>query len=404
MKVLLSAYACAPGRGSEPEVGWNWMQQWARTNDVWVITRANNRARIEEGLRAHPAPRATFIYLDLPKQLRFWKNLPGGLQVYYYFWQFFAYRKARKLHRDVGFNLVHHVTFCTYWLPSFMALIGVPFIWGPVGGGESTPKSFRPALGLRGRLYEFFRDLAQSIGEMDPSVRITARRASLALATTEETAERLVRMGAKQVHVLPQIGISREQLEHIAPAQQRWEGRLRLLSAGNLLHLKGFHLALRAIAQVRDTVPLPEYTIFGKGPEREALVQLAKELGVSDRVRFLDPIPREQLMREMAGFDAMIHPSLHDSGAFVCLEAMTAGCVVICLDLGGPALQVTNETGIKVPAVSPDQAVNDLAAAIERLAGDAELRKRMACAARKRVENNFLWDKKLDCLREIYEG
>src|SRR5947207_1788204 len=209
MKVLLSAYACAPGRGSEPEVGWNWVQQWARLHDVWVITRANNRERIEEGLRRNPAPRAQFIYLDLPKPLRFWKNCPGGLQIYYYFWQFFAYRKARSLHRRIGFNLVHHVTFCMYWLPSFMALLPPPFIWGPVGGGESTPKSFRPAFGLRGRIYEFFRDIAQWIGGMDPSVRMTARRATLALATTAETAARLASLGSKHVHVLSQIGISR---------------------------------------------------------------------------------------------------------------------------------------------------------------------------------------------------
>ena len=404
MKVLLSAYACAPGLGSEAEVGWNWVQQWARQHDVWVITRANNRGRIEEGLRHNPAPRARFVYLDLPKPLRFWKNCLGGIHIYYYFWQLFAYRKARRLHQRVGFNLVHHVTFCTYWLPSFMALLRTPFIWGPVGGGESTPKSFRPALSLRGRMYEFFRDIGQWIGGMDPAVRMTARRASLALATTGDTAVQLRRLGCRHVHVLSQLGISREELERIQPEEQHSNGHLRLLSVGNLLHFKGFHLALRAVAQAGNSVPSLEYTIYGEGPERNALERLANELGIAERVHFHDPIPREKLMREMAGFDAMIHPSLHDSGAFVCLEAMTAGCVVVCLDLGGPALQVTEQTGIKVPAVSPEQAIRDLATAIERLAGDANLRKQLARAARERVENTFVWDKKLDRLQEVYEN
>src|SRR5213079_2121181 len=117
------------------------------------------------------------------------------------------------LHLQVGFNLVHHVTFCMYWLPSFMALLRTPFICGPVGGGESTPKSFRAALGWRGWIYEFLRDIAQSIGAMDPSVRMTARRASLALATTAETAVRLRQLGAAHVHVLSQLGVSREELD-----------------------------------------------------------------------------------------------------------------------------------------------------------------------------------------------
>ena len=69
MNVLLSAYACAPGKGSEPEIGWSWMQQVSRVHDVWVITRASKRERVEEGLRREPSPRAHFIYVDLPRPL-----------------------------------------------------------------------------------------------------------------------------------------------------------------------------------------------------------------------------------------------------------------------------------------------------------------------------------------------
>jgi hypothetical protein len=45
LKVLVSAYACEPNRGSEPEVGWQWIQQLARFYEVWIITRANNRLK-----------------------------------------------------------------------------------------------------------------------------------------------------------------------------------------------------------------------------------------------------------------------------------------------------------------------------------------------------------------------
>jgi len=53
-KVLVSAYACEPGKGSEPEVGWQWVHQIARFHEVWVITRANNRLQIEESLYKAP--------------------------------------------------------------------------------------------------------------------------------------------------------------------------------------------------------------------------------------------------------------------------------------------------------------------------------------------------------------
>lgn len=402
MNVLLSAYACAPGKGSEPEIGWSWMQQVSRVHDVWVITRESKRERVEEGLRREPSPRAHFVYVDLPRPLRFFKHWPGGVYIYYYIWQFLAYLKARQLHRQIGFGLVHHVTFCMYWLPSFMAMLDVPFVWGPVGGGESAPKTFRRTFTVRGRIYETLRDLAQVIGTIDPAVRMTARRSTLALATTQQSAERLRALGCKRVRVLTSVGVSQEELNEIIPCEHRAAERLRMVSAGRLLHWKGFHLALEAIARVRDTVPSLEYWIYGEGAERESLEKLVKQLGISDRVHLCDAIPREQLMRVMVDFDVLLHPSLHDSGAFVCVEAMTAGCAVVCLDVGGPAIQVTEETGIKIAALSPEQTVRDLAAAIEKLANDSDFRHGLARAARQRAQNVFAWEKRVDCLPEVY--
>jgi glycosyltransferase involved in cell wall biosynthesis len=399
MKILLSAYACAPGKGSDPEIGWNWMQQLARIHDVWVITRTKNRASIERGLEVEPAAAARFVYVDLPKWLQFWKKWPGGVYLYYYIWQFLAWRKARGLHGEIGFDRAQHVTFCMYWLPSFMALLPVPFVWGPVGGGESTPKSFPETFGLRGRVYECLRDFARVVGSLDPLVRMTARRSVLALASTPESAEKLVRLGCKRVEVEACCGSSGFlQLRGENRSGDPFYSGVHLFSAGRLLHWKGFHLALRAIAQLRDSVRL-EYSIFGTGPERKRLERLANELQIADRVHFYDSIPREELLEKMSGFAAMLHPSLHDSGGFACLEAMAAGCPVVCLDLGGPALQVTAECGFKIAAGSPEQTIRELANAIRDLANDPDLRARLGRGARARVKA-FAWERKLEVVED----
>ena len=81
---------------------------------------------------------------------------------------------------------------------------------------------------------------------------------------------------------------------------------------------------------------------------------------------------------------------------------MAAGRPVLCLDVGGPALQVTEETGFKVPALSPEQVVTDLAEALRRLAQDPVLRARLGKAARARVVEYFGWDKKGEWIREVY--
>jgi glycosyltransferase involved in cell wall biosynthesis len=105
----------------------------------------------------------------------------------------------------------------------------------------------------------------------------------------------------------------------------------------------------------------------------------------------------------LAECDVLAHPSLHDSGGWVCLEAMAAGRPVVCLDLGGPGVQVTSETGIKVTPGSPDQVIADMAQAFQRLSTDKDLRTRMCAAGRSHVRECFSWDRKSQAACRIYE-
>ena len=141
VKVLISAYACEPGKGSEPGVGWNWPLQAARHgHEVHVITRANNEPSISAFLRNEPVADLSFHYYDLPAALRWLKKRTGyyGMLAYYYLWQIGSSRLARRLHRKHRFDLAHHVTFVNDWMPSGVAWVGIPFIWGPIGGSTNV--------------------------------------------------------------------------------------------------------------------------------------------------------------------------------------------------------------------------------------------------------------------------
>lgn len=404
-KVLVSSYACEPGRGSEPGVGWNWVRQIARFADqVWVITRANNRDVIEKVLEEEPVPNVHRVYFDLPRWARFWKRGQRGLHLYYYLWQVGVYLLARRLHREVGFELVHHVTFGNYWMPSFLALLPVPFVWGPVGGGESAPRAFYPTFSLRGRLYERVRSFARRLGELDPFTKMTARRSSVTLSKAQETAERLIRLGARRVSVLPEVALPGEEIAHLSGVPLRQGNPFRLLSLGRLLHWKGFHLGLMAFARLVREFPQSEYWLVGDGPGRRNLERLAQKLGVTNNVRFWGALPRSEALKKLAECDVLVHPSLHDSGGWVCIEAMAAGRPVVCLDLGGPALQVTLETGFKVPPRTPEQAVAEMAEAMLKLATGEALRRRMGEAARRRVREEFSWERRGDEVAEIYRS
>ncbi len=403
LKVLVSAYSCQPGHGSEPGVGWDWIRQIARFHEVWAITRANNRGPIEKALIREPLPNVHFIYFDLPAWARFWKRGSRGVALYYYLWQAAIYPIARRIDRSESFDLVHHVTFGKYWAPSFLCLLDAPFIWGPVGGGESAPGSFWDGYGWRGCLYECSRNLARRLSEFDPFIRMTARKACLGLAKTPETAKRMERVGCRSVKIYSEISLPREEIAALTLIPQHRGTPVRFISTGRLLHWKGFHLALEAFARIKRQFGDVQYTLVGDGPERLRLERLAERLSIADRVKFLGAVPRSEALAQLAASDIVLHPSLHDSSGWVCIEAMAAGRPIVCLDCGGPAQQVTDDTAIKVSAATGAAAVDGLSSAILRLARDPDLRQRLGDAGRRRVAQEFASESRATTLAAIYE-
>ncbi len=398
-RVLMSAYACDPDRGSEPGIGWNTAQEMATRHDVWLMTSNENRARIEQEVTSRSDMSLNVIFIDGPTWLEWVKRTRIGWELHHYVWQLVVYFEARRLHQAIGFDLVHHVTLGRYWMPVFLSMLPVPFIWGPVGGGESMPPRFWRGLGLKGAFIELKRECARWIIERDPFLWLTARRSALALATTEESRQHMATLGARSIEIVSQIGISDSELDSLSTCHFPERGPVRFISIGRLVFWKGFHLGLRAFARLGKVDA--EYWIVGGGPAHASLVALAEELGVSDRVRFYGEVSRHEALAQLTQAHVLVHPSLHEAGGMVCVEAMAAGKPVICLDLGGPALQVTEDSGFKIAADAPDQAVAGLAEAMNRLVSSCELRDRMGAAARLRARD-FSWRRRGDYLSQFY--
>ena len=304
------------------------------------------------------------------------------------------------------FDLVHHVTFVRYWTPSFVSLLQAPFIWGPVGGGEPVPKGFIFDFGLQGIFFELLRSAAIALGKLNPFVLLTAKKSKIALAASKETAVQLKKSGVNNAYVLCPVACSNEEAQTIISLKNKYNDNIKknentvFISIGRLLHWKGYHLSLRAFA--KGNFKNAEYWIVGDGPQSNRLKAMSKALGISLQVNFLGSLDFKAMLNKLVKSDVLLHPSLHDPGATVIVEAMVAGKPVICLDLGGPAMQVTDETGIRIPAQSPEQVVKDMAEAMRRLAEDAGTRKHMGLAGRERVKREFTWEKKGLFLNKIY--
>jgi glycosyltransferase involved in cell wall biosynthesis len=333
MRILAFAYACEPERGSEPGAGWIWTRMLAQFGETWVVTRSNNQAAIEAGLPIlAERDRLRFVYVDLPPWARRWKRGRRGIYLYYLLWQLAGLRAARRLQRELGFDLVWHVTLANVWMGSVAPLVGPPSVYGPVGGGARVPWRLLPALGARGAGTEAARVVAQAAGRYaNPLARIAWRRSRLVLVQNPETRQwlpRRHRAGAQVFHNVILDGLAHRNGRAVNQPPTA-------VYAGDLLPLKGIALALRALAL------LPEWRllIVGSGSDEERLRRLAGRLGLGERVRFVGRVPRDrllQLLRDDA--DVFLFPSLRDQAPWVVAEARACGVPVVCLDVGGPPL------------------------------------------------------------------
>jgi glycosyltransferase involved in cell wall biosynthesis len=82
---------------------------------------------------------------------------------------------------------------------------------------------------------------------------------------------------------------------------------------------------------------------------------------------------------------------------------MAAGRPVICLDQGGPATQVTSESGVKVKVESPEQVITDIAKAMAMFVNSSDLCDSMGRSGRERVATMFTWDHKAAVFNKVYE-
>lgn len=399
MKLLVSAYACEPAKGSEPAVGWNWVQALVRRGyHVHVITRSNNRVAIES-VEQSQFPNLTFHYYDLPGWARTWKRLPAGIYFYYLLWQHGAYRLAKQLHTTENFDRVHHVTFASYRQPSFMGGLGIPFVFGPVGGGETAPAQLRRGLSARSRLAETIRNCGNRMIAFDPLMRSTFSRAEIIACTTAETMARIPPGYRPKCVVQLAIGIDESEIDTrpFAATPSETLSARRFLFVGRLLYWKGLHLVFRALPEVRRAVPDVKLRIIGTGDDRAWLAEQARAMRVADLLEWVPSIPHNQIAREYHQSLALVFPSLHDSGGMVVLESLAAGLPVVCLDLGGPGTIATPDCAaiIATSEATETAVVHALAEAMIRMSSDAAFRAHLAANAPARAKQ-LTWDRAAD--------
>ncbi len=204
------------------------------------------------------------------------------------------------------------------------------------------------------------------------------------------------------------FGLDLSRFKTSSPQSREFEQKLRAkaggapiwLCVGRLVYYKGTEYAVRALAKVPGRL-----MIVGGGELQTSLSELAKQLGVSDRIDWYPNLDDEQLRGAYAAATALWFPSIVRSEAFglVQVEAMASGCPVINTSIRGSGVawvSLNDVSGLTVPIQDSDA----LAAAARRLLEEPGLRDRLSRDAIERAESCFEIHDMTQKTMDVYES
>lgn len=400
MRILLSAYACEPNQGSEPGVGWNWTSALARRgHDVYVLTRPEGMTAINEALALAPMPNVKFVYVDPPATAGLLGEI--GHRLDYVIWQKRALKAAQRLLLSTEIDVVHHVTMSSLQLGSFLGRLGKPFVFGPIGGGQTPPRGFARYF-VGGRIFEFMRTIfVRYLTRHTLFAQSTVRDATIVLCANQITMRLAQGLGARQTGFMPTAALEEKYVVSSAGREQSPGRPFKVLWVSRLLPRKGVLLALEGLSRVDPGLSY-SCTFIGYGRLADKLQGWVEKLGLANKIKLTSRVSWHELLEIYAEHDVFLFSTLRDTDGMQIFESLGRGCPIIMLDHDGPRDAAPDDAAIKVPANTPETAASGMARAIERLAADPELLRDMRRNAVSYARNNT-WDKRGEEVEEWYK-
>jgi glycosyltransferase involved in cell wall biosynthesis len=407
IRVLLSAYQCGSGMGSVSQIGWEWYSRLSAECSVTLLTHSRNRPTLTAA--GAPLHDSNIIYIDTEwfaaPLYRFaaWcfprsehpKFLIASLDFFVYDW--FAVRQARQ-HLKTGdeFDIVHAVTPVSPLAATRLYKLKLPLVLGPWNGGLTSPTTFPEIMKAESKWLYPIRHLANVFDALIGSTR----NAALILTATQATRAAIAARYHTKCQTLLENGVDLDLFTaQPYPPLPSPTQPLQIVFVGRLLPVKGVAMLLEALTALAFPVQL---TIVGDGAERANLEAITAQYGLSASVRFTGNLPLSDVAIVMQQAHVFCLPSVRESGGAVLLEAMAAARPVITIDFGGPAEIVDASVGVKLPATGKADVVQALINTLTEVYQQPTVWRERGLEGRRRVENNYSWDAKINTTLGFY--
>ncbi|MBM3966706.1 MAG: glycosyltransferase family 4 protein [Planctomycetes bacterium] len=401
-RMVMIAYCCDPHGTMEERNGWHRALIAAEQFETTVIYRplpgrASLAMEIED---SRIASRLRFIAFSPRPITEFLLRREGVFYIGYRRWLHEAFRTATELHREAKFDIAHTTTLCGFREPGELWRLGVPHVWGPIGGTQDLPKDFHSAISSRGRIREWVRSLLNGWHlKYRKRVRKAVSESDVVIAATEWAREDIGVYFQRDVDVELETG-----LDYELPEKSTFHevGQpLKILWAGRLREWKGLPLLLHALAKLRsEGIPF-ELRILGVGSSRSRWMKIAQQLKIDGQIEWIESCSYRIGIEHYRWADVFVFTSLRDTSGTGLLDALAAGTPIVGLGHQGAADIITPDCGIAVSVERPSQTISEIAFSLSQLSRNSSRLRELSLGATMRAKS-FHWDQRREYWRRVY--
>lgn len=402
--VLIIAYACNPLRSSEPAIGWNFIKHLAEDYNLTVLTREKNKVDIEHFLQSshdNSLVSVQWKYYDLPSWVLLIKRkLLLGTQLYFKFWQYFAYKKFHKEFRKKNFDIVNHLNFGVIWMASPFCKLSTNFVWGPIGGGDIIPGKIMCKESISSRLRERLYKLLvwYEINVSGKNKYCRQNCAALVFRTYSSLKNNFPNENSIPKYVVSETGFNPSITEQFKLSYNQ----INALAVGRLEYWKGIVYAVKGFKEFIDSGGKGRLVVLGNGKEFGRINSYIRKYRLEEHVELKGQVGYNEYQSFLKSCNVLIYPSFRDGGSFTVLESMARGIPIICTNLSGPAEMVGSEAGIIVTATEPVKLTKSISDSLHYLLKNPNAGISRGILLKERALELYTWNKRVEDLKDIY--
>lgn len=402
LSILVNAYACAPGMGSEPGMAWNWCVNLAHYCELHIITEGEFRKKIEEVVPKLPQGcNMHFYYNPVSDHVRrmCWNQGDWRFYRYYKQWQWRTYEMAREIIANTHIDVLHQLNMIGFREPGFLWKIeDVPLVWGPVDAKEKFPVEYLNGVGWKKNVFIRLKNVITSWQlRYDRRVRRMIENAVVVISASSNSQNSFLKYFSINSPLINETGCYVNDNTFGDVAQKM---TFDLLWVGKMDFRKQFIIALRTFATAyHSDIRLH---VVGSG-DVSCYQKVAEELGVLNNCVWHGVMSHEEVQKLMRQSDLLFFTSVAEGTPHVVLEAIGNNLPVLCFDTCGHGDSVNEKVGIKIPLSNPKQSVRDFADKIEYLYANRNVLKQMSdnCINR---QKELSWNRKTQQMVELYKS